>query len=199
MVHLTSTTNPSTILSAIPLALVPFVSTLLPFIVVGKSSRHRDPAEVSGTFWNISLVYKFCNSLYLLTGLQRNMLYSKSNQPTTTFLWQLQITRTLDPTSPSLCIKSCYWGLSMYFTSHICPWTYSLSQSSSWHQASLAPLNYSLGHMEPSLSTPISSWGRLPSHHSGYPTATRALVDLLIIFRSVSCSHWQELIIANLW
>ena len=108
MVHFTSTTNPSTILSVIPLALVLFVSTLLPFIAVGKSSRHRDPAEVSGTFWNISLVYKFCNSLYLLTGLQRNTLYSKSNRPATAFLWQLQIPWTLDPTSR---IKLCYWGL----------------------------------------------------------------------------------------
>jgi len=26
---------------------------------VGKSSRRRDPAEFSGMFWNISLVYKF--------------------------------------------------------------------------------------------------------------------------------------------
>ena len=52
---------------------------------VGKSSRCCDPAEFSGTFWNISLVYKFCNSLYILIGLQQNMLYSKSNQRTTPF------------------------------------------------------------------------------------------------------------------
>jgi len=38
----------------------------------------------------------------------------------------------------------------------------------------------------------------LPFHHSDYPTATRALVDFLIIFRSVCCNHWQELIIASL-
>jgi len=55
---------------------------------VGKSSRRRDPAEVSGTFRNISLVYKFCNSLYLLIGLPRNTLYSKSNQHATAFLRQ---------------------------------------------------------------------------------------------------------------
>jgi len=58
-------------------------------LVVGKSSRHRDPAEVSGTFWNIFLAYKFCNSLYLLIGLQRNTLYSKSNQRATAFLRHL--------------------------------------------------------------------------------------------------------------
>ena len=87
-------------------------------------------------------------------------------------------------------------GSSMYFTSRICPWTYSLSQGLCWHRASIAPLNHSLGHTEPSSSTPISSWGPLPSRHSGYPTATRALVDFLIIFRSVSCNHWQKLIIA---
>jgi len=53
---------------------------------VGKSSRRRDPAEFSGTFWNISLVYKFCNLLYLLIGLQRNTIFSKSNQRATAFL-----------------------------------------------------------------------------------------------------------------
>jgi len=57
-------------------------------MIVGISSRCRDPVEFSGTFWSISLVYKFCNSLYLLIGLQRNTLYSKSNQCATAFLQQ---------------------------------------------------------------------------------------------------------------
>jgi len=53
---------------------------------VGKSSRRRDPVEVSGSFWNNSLVYKFKNSLDILIGLQRNTPYSKSNQLATGFL-----------------------------------------------------------------------------------------------------------------
>ena len=56
--------------------------------IIGKSSRRRDPAEFSGTFWNTFLVYKFCNSLDILIGLQRNTLYSKSNQRATGFLRQ---------------------------------------------------------------------------------------------------------------
>jgi len=39
------------------------------------------------SFWNISLVYKVVISCYLLIGLQWNMLYSKSNQHATRFLW----------------------------------------------------------------------------------------------------------------
>jgi len=35
---------------------------------LGKSSRRCDLAEVSGTFWNLSLVYKICNLLHILTG-----------------------------------------------------------------------------------------------------------------------------------
>ena len=50
-------------------------------IVLGN----HDPVEVLGTFWNISLVYKFCNLLYLLIVLQRNMSYSKTNQCATAF------------------------------------------------------------------------------------------------------------------
>jgi len=47
------------------------------------------PTPWSGwIFRNISLVYKFCNSLYLLIGLQRNTLYSKPNQRVTPFSQQ---------------------------------------------------------------------------------------------------------------
>ena len=56
------------------------------YFIVGKSSQHRDPAEFSRTFWNISLV---CNLLYLLIGLQRKTPYSKSNQLATGFLRHL--------------------------------------------------------------------------------------------------------------
>jgi len=51
-------------------------------MVVGVSSRCPDPAEVSGTFWNLD------SSLYVLIGLQRNILYSKPNQRATPFLRQ---------------------------------------------------------------------------------------------------------------
>jgi len=48
------------------------------------------PTPWSGwIFRNISLVYKFCNLLYLLIGLQRDTLYSKSNQRATAFLQHL--------------------------------------------------------------------------------------------------------------
>jgi len=57
-------------------------------IHVGKSSRRHDPLEVSGTFSNLFLIYKICSPLYLLIGLQRNTLYSKTNQPETAFLRQ---------------------------------------------------------------------------------------------------------------
>jgi len=67
---------------------------------VGKSSRRRDPAELTGTFWNISLVYKFCNLLYLLIGLQRNTLYSRSNQRATQFLQHLNLPKTPPPPKP---------------------------------------------------------------------------------------------------
>jgi len=42
---------------------------------VGVSSQCHDPAEVSvsGTFWNLSLIYKICISLYVLIGLQRKL------------------------------------------------------------------------------------------------------------------------------
>ena len=52
-------------------------------------SQCHDPAEVSGTFWNLSLIYKICSSLYVLIGLQRNILSSKSNQCATLFLWHI--------------------------------------------------------------------------------------------------------------
>jgi len=32
-------------------------------------------AEVSGTSWNLALIYKICSSLYVLIGLQRNILH----------------------------------------------------------------------------------------------------------------------------
>ena len=60
-------------------------------VCVRKSSRRYDPAEFSGTFWNFSLVYKFCNSLFILIGLQRNTPYSKTNQCATAFLQQCGI------------------------------------------------------------------------------------------------------------
>jgi len=41
-------------------------------MIVGVSSRCRDPAEVSGTFWNLSLICKICSSLHVLIGLQSN-------------------------------------------------------------------------------------------------------------------------------
>jgi len=50
------------------------------------SSRCHDLAEVSGAFWNLSLIYKICSSLYILIGLQRNILYSKPNQHATPFI-----------------------------------------------------------------------------------------------------------------
>jgi len=54
-------------------------------LVVGKSSRRRDPAEFSGTFWNSYLVYKV-DIHCILIGLQQNTLYSKSNQRAIGFL-----------------------------------------------------------------------------------------------------------------
>ena len=57
-------------------------------MIVGVSSRCRDPAEVSGTFWNLSLICKICSSLHVLIGLQRNILYPKPNQRATPFLRQ---------------------------------------------------------------------------------------------------------------
>ena len=47
--------------------------------VVGKSSRRCVLAEVSGTFWNLSLAYKICSSLYILIGLQRNTFYCQTD------------------------------------------------------------------------------------------------------------------------
>ena len=55
-------------------------------VSIGKSSQHHNLAEFSGTFWNIVLVYKFCD---ILIGLQWNTFYSKSNQYATQFLQQL--------------------------------------------------------------------------------------------------------------
>jgi len=51
---------------------------------VGKSSRRCDPAEVLGTFWNLSLVYKIFNSLY--TPWFCNGIYYFKNQRATAFL-----------------------------------------------------------------------------------------------------------------
>jgi len=59
--------------------------------IVGKSSRRYDPVEFSGSFWNSSLVYKLCNLLYSLIGLQWDTPYSKSNQRATGFLRQVFI------------------------------------------------------------------------------------------------------------
>ena len=56
---------------------------------VGKSSRHRYPVEVSGTFLNLFLIYKICSPLYLLIGLQKSTLYSKSNQRATVVIRQI--------------------------------------------------------------------------------------------------------------
>jgi len=53
---------------------------------VGISSQRRDLAEGSRTFCNLSFIYKICSSLYILIGLQTNMLYSKPNQRATPFL-----------------------------------------------------------------------------------------------------------------
>jgi len=48
-----------------------------------------------GSFWNISLVYKFVISyIYLLIGLQRDTPYSKSNQHATRFLRHNQCSNT---------------------------------------------------------------------------------------------------------
>jgi len=54
--------------------------------VLGNQADVMIHWKFSGTFLNLSLVYKICNSLYLLIGLQRNTLYSKSNQRATPFL-----------------------------------------------------------------------------------------------------------------
>ena len=58
------------------------------------TSRCCDPVEVSGTFWNLSLVYKICNLLYILTGLQRNVLFQA--KPMCNCISATMILRTLD-------------------------------------------------------------------------------------------------------
>ena len=53
-----------------------YVHIQIDITCVGISSRRHDPAEGSRTFQNFSLVYKLGSSLYVLTGLQRNKLFS---------------------------------------------------------------------------------------------------------------------------
>ena len=66
-----------------------FFSVYIPTVIwqhVGISSQRRDLAEGSRTFCNLSFIYKICSSLYILIGLQTNILYSKPNQRATPFL-----------------------------------------------------------------------------------------------------------------
>ena len=60
-------------------------------------------------------------------------------------------------------------GLSTYFLPLHLPLTYLLFQTLCRHWA---PLPHFLGHMEPSLLTPTSSWWLLSSSHSGCPVIT---------------------------
>ena len=78
---------------------------------VGKSNRRRDPVEVSGTFSNLSLVYKICNSLYLLITKEYSLFQAK---PTCNYVSMTKMTIKLPvhPISCSVRINKCleWWG-----------------------------------------------------------------------------------------
>ena len=78
---------------------------------VGKSNRRRDPVEVSGTFSNLSLVYKICNSLYLLITKEYSLFQAK---PTCNYVSMTKMTIKL-PVHPISCpvrVNKCleWWG-----------------------------------------------------------------------------------------